>query len=64
MLSREGKRFLVFLARDVTERQRQARQAAALAQAAASVAASDSIDAILKAISEVRSPARGRSLPG
>src|SRR5262249_29960922 len=51
VLSREGNRFLVFLARDVTERQRQARQAAALAQAAASVAASDSIDAILEAIS-------------
>ena len=51
VLNREGKRFLVFLARDVTERQRQGRQAAALAQAAASVAASDSIDAILDAIS-------------
>src|SRR5262245_50898331 len=51
VLNREGNRFLVFLARDVTERQRQARQAAALAQAAASVAASDSIDAILEAIS-------------
>ena len=36
----------------MTERQRQARQAAALAQAAASVAANDSIDAILEAISE------------
>jgi hypothetical protein len=36
----------------MTERQRQARQAAALAQAAASVATSDSIDAVLDAICE------------
>src|SRR5262249_58579796 len=51
MLDLHGERFFVRSVRDVTERQRQARQAAALAQAAASVAASDSIDAILEAIS-------------
>ncbi len=47
-----GKQFYVFGVRDVTAQQRPARQAAALAQAAASVAASDSIDAVLEAISE------------
>jgi len=52
VLDHEGKRFLVFTIRDVTERQQQARQAAALAQAAATVAGSDSIEAVLDAISE------------
>src|SRR5215472_8226143 len=52
LLELQGRRFVVLTTRDVTERQRQARQAAALAQAAASVAANDSIDAILEAISE------------
>jgi PAS domain S-box-containing protein len=52
VLDHQGKRFLVFAVRDVTERQQQARQAAALAQAAASVAGSDSLEAVLDAISE------------
>ena len=52
VLDLQGQRLFVFAVRDVTERQRQARQAAALAQAAASVATSDSIDAVLEAISE------------
>ena len=52
VLDLPGKQLFVFAFRDVTERQRQARQAAALAQAAASVATSDSIDAVLDAISE------------
>ncbi len=51
-LDRQGKRFFVYSVRDVTEQQRQAKQAAALAQAAASVAATDSIDAVLDAIRE------------
>jgi len=46
------KRFLVMAFRDVTEQRQQARQAAALAQAAACLAASDSIGAVLEAISE------------
>jgi PAS domain S-box-containing protein len=52
MLELQGRRFFVYAIRDVTERQQQARQAAALAQAAASVAVSDSIEAVLEAISE------------
>jgi PAS domain S-box-containing protein len=53
VLDLKGKQFFMVVAiRDVTERQRQARRAVALAQAAASVAASDSIEAILEAISE------------
>jgi len=52
MLDLHGERFFVRSVRDVTERQRQARQAAALAQAAASVATSDSIEAVIDAISE------------
>ena len=52
VLHLEGRRLLALIFRDVTERQRQTRQAAALAQAAASLAGSDSIDAILEAISE------------
>ena len=52
VLDLQRKRFLVLAFRDVTERQRQARQAAALAQAAATVATSDSVDAVLEAISE------------
>ena len=47
-----GKRFLVFTVRDVTKRQRQVRQAVALAQAAATLAMSASIDEILEAVSE------------
>jgi PAS domain S-box-containing protein len=52
VLDLQGKQFLVLAFRDVTERQQQARQAAALAQAAACVAESDSIDAVLEAITE------------
>ncbi|HKF76926.1 MAG TPA: PAS domain-containing sensor histidine kinase [Candidatus Dormibacteraeota bacterium] len=52
VMDHQGRRLLVFAVRDVTERHQQARQAAALAQAAASVAASDSIEAVLDAISE------------
>jgi len=51
-LELHGRRYFVRAVRDVTERQRQARQAAALAQAAASVATSGSIEAVLEAISE------------
>jgi len=47
-----GRRLLVAAFRDVTERHHQARQAAVLAQAAASVAVSDSIDATVQAIAE------------
>ena len=50
-LNLQGEQVLIWAARDATERQRQARQAAAHAQAAASVAASDSVDAVLEAIS-------------
>ena len=52
VLDLRSKRFIVVASRDVTERHRQARQAAALAQAAASVAVSDSIEATLDAIAE------------
>jgi hypothetical protein len=52
LLDHQGRRFFVFVIRDVTERQQQARQAVAPAQAAASVASSDSIEAVLDAISE------------
>jgi PAS domain S-box-containing protein len=52
MLDLLGKQFFVFTLRDVTKQQRPARRAAALAQAAASVAASDSIDVVLNGISE------------
>ena len=52
LLDHQGRRFFVMAFQDVTERQRQARQAVALAQAAASVASSDSIEAVLDAISE------------
>src|SRR5215471_5758826 len=52
VLDLRSKRFIVIVSRDVTERHRQARQAAALAQAAASVAVSDSIEATLDAIAE------------
>ena len=52
VLEHQDKPFIVMAMRDVTGRQQQARQAAALAQAAASVAASDSIEAVLDAISE------------
>jgi PAS domain S-box-containing protein len=52
VLDLQGRQFFVYAVRDATEQQRPARQAAALAQAAASVAASHSIDAVLDAISE------------
>ncbi|HKF15777.1 MAG TPA: PAS domain S-box protein [Candidatus Dormibacteraeota bacterium] len=52
VLDLRSKRFIVVVSRDVTERHRQARQAAALAQAAASVAVSDSVEATLDAIAE------------
>jgi hypothetical protein len=52
VLNLQGKQLFLCAIRDVSERQQQARQAAALAQAAASVAATDSIDAVLDAISE------------
>src|SRR5215467_4800423 len=52
VLDLRSKRFIIIVSRDVTERHRQARQAAALAQAAASVAVSDSIEATLDAIAE------------
>jgi len=52
VLDLQGRQFFVYAVRDATEQQRPARQAAALAQAAAGVAASDSIDAVLEAISE------------
>src|SRR5262245_7336284 len=53
MLELQGRRFFVRVVRDVSERQQQARQAAALAQAAAAcVASGDSIDAVLDAIGE------------
>jgi PAS domain S-box-containing protein len=51
-LDLHDKHFLVGAVRDVTERQRQAKQAAALAQAACSAAAGESIDAVLEAISK------------
>src|SRR5215472_16640359 len=47
-----SKQFILVASRDVTERHRQARQAAALAQAAASVIVGDSIHAATEAIAE------------
>ena len=52
VLSLQGRQFFVIAARDVTERNQRARQAAALAQAAASVAESGSIQATLQAIAQ------------
>jgi len=52
VLDLQRNRFLVLAFRDVTEQQQQAREAAALAQAAACLAASDSVGAVLEAISE------------
>jgi len=52
MVELRGRQYFVNAILDVTERQRRAGQAAALAQAAASVAACDSIEAVLDAISE------------
>ena len=52
MVELRGRQYFVNAILDVTERQRRARHAAALAQAAASVAACDSIEAVLDAISE------------
>jgi len=49
-LDLRSKRFILVASRDVTERHRQARQATALAQAAASVIVSDSIHAATEAI--------------
>lgn len=46
------KQFFLVAGREVTEQRRRAQQAAGLAQAAAGLAASDSIDSILEAISE------------
>ena len=51
-LDLRNKQFILVASRDVTERRRQARQAAALAQAAASVVVGDSIDATVEAIAE------------
>jgi PAS domain S-box-containing protein len=50
LLNVQGRELRVGVVRDVTERQRQVRQAAALAQAASTVSGGDSIDAILEAI--------------
>jgi PAS domain S-box-containing protein len=47
-----SKQFILVVSRDVTERRRQARQAAALAQAAASVVVGGSIDVTIEAIAE------------
>jgi len=52
VLELQGKQVFIGAVRDMTERQRQARQAAALAQAATGVAAGESIDAVLEAICE------------
>jgi PAS domain S-box-containing protein len=52
VLALQGPRFFVVAEREVTERRRRAEQAAGLAQAAAGLAATDSIDALLEAISE------------
>ncbi|HKF17217.1 MAG TPA: PAS domain S-box protein [Candidatus Dormibacteraeota bacterium] len=52
VLSFESRRFLVVASRDVTERHRRAREAAALAQAASRVAVSDSTQATVEAIAE------------
>ena len=52
VLSLRSKQFIMVASRDVTERRRQARQAAALAQAAASVVVGNSIDATVEAIAE------------
>lgn len=47
-----GARLVAAILRDVSERRRQAREAAALAQAAASVAVCDSIDATVQALAD------------
>src|SRR5262252_8033148 len=52
VLDLQGKQFFIGAVRDMKERHRQDRQAAALAQTAVSVAGSESIDAVLEAISE------------
>ncbi|HKA50197.1 MAG TPA: PAS domain S-box protein [Candidatus Dormibacteraeota bacterium] len=51
-LELRSNRYILVASRDVTERRRQARQAAALAQAAASVVLGDSIEATVEAIAE------------
>jgi len=52
VLESVGARLVAAILRDVSERRRQAREAAALAQAAASVAVCDSIDATVQAIAD------------
>jgi len=52
VLDLRGEQFFVVASREVTERHRQARQAAAMAQAAAGVAVGDSIDATVGAIAD------------
>src|SRR5262249_18475031 len=52
VLESRGARLVAAILRDVSERRRQAREAAALAQAAASVAVCDSIDATVQALAD------------
>ena len=52
VLESRGKQLTAAILRDVSERRRQAREAAALAQAAASVAVCDSIDATVRALAD------------
>jgi len=52
VLESVGARLVAAILRDVSERRRQAREAAALAQAAASVAVCDSIDATVQALAD------------
>jgi PAS domain S-box-containing protein len=52
VLESQGRQLIAAILRDVSERRRQAREAAALAQAAASVAVCDSIDATVQALAE------------
>src|SRR5262245_35935922 len=52
VLESRGARLVAAILRDVSERRRQAREAAALAQAAASIAVCDSIDATVQALAD------------
>jgi PAS domain S-box-containing protein len=52
VLESQGTQLIAAILRDVSERRRQAREAAALAQAAASVAVCDSIDATVQAVAD------------
>src|SRR5215467_6218096 len=52
LLESGGTQLIAAIPRDVSERRRQAREAAALAQAAASVAVCDSIDATVQALAD------------